>query len=214
MIRSAFSLLCTVGLTAHPRAETIHFDEANSGELAAEWQATATGQGIALWSVVADDTAPSKPNVLRQSGKATFPVCLKRDARLQDGFVEVKFKPVSGKEDQAGGVVWRAQGADNHYVCRANALENNVVLYKTVAGKRKALDIVGRKGGYGVKAEVKAQQWHALRVEFAGSRFRVFFNGKHLFDVEDSTLSAAGQVGLWTKADSVTLFDDFAFGEL
>lgn len=212
MIRSSFCLLCTVLLTAQLQAETIHFDEARPGGFAADWQATATGQGLALWSVVADDTAPSRPKVLRQSGKATFPICLKQGARLQDGFVEVKFKPVAGKEDQAGGVLWRAQDADNYYVCRANALENNVVLYKIVAGKRKALDIVGRKGGYGVKEEVAANQWHTLRVEFAGNRFKVFFNRKHLFDVEDGTFSAAGQVGLWTKADSVTLFDDFAFG--
>jgi hypothetical protein len=212
MIRSAFILWCAVLSTAHLQAETIHFDEATPGGFAGDWQATATGEGVALWSVVADDTAPSKPKVLRESGKATYPICLKRNARLEDGFVEVKFKPVAGKEDQAGGVIWRAQDADNYYVCRANALENNVVLYKTVAGKRKALDIVGRQGGYGVKAEVAAKQWHTLRVEFAGSRFKVFLNGKHLFDVEDGTFSAAGQVGVWTKADSVTLFDDFAFG--
>jgi hypothetical protein len=108
--------------------------------------------------------------------------------------------------------VWRAKDANNYYVVRANALEDNVVLYKTVAGKRSALDIVGRKGGYGVKVHVPANQWHTLRVEFAGSRFKVAFNGRPLFEVEDATFSDPGMVGLWTKADSTTLFDGFAYG--
>jgi flagellar motor protein MotB len=108
--------------------------------------------------------------------------------------------------------VWRYRDANNYYVCRANALENNVVLYKVENGKRKALDIVGRVGGYGVKEPVAAERWHTLRVEFAGTRFKVIFNGKTLFEVEDATFSEAGLVGVWTKADSVTRFDDFAFG--
>ena len=150
--------------------------------------------------------------MLCQSREAAFPVCVKDEARLKDGFVEVKFKAISGKEDQAGGLVWRYRDANNYYICRANALENNVVLYKIESGKRKALDIVGRTGGYGLKEPVAAGQWHTLRVEFAGSRFKVLFNGKALFEVEDPTFAETGLVGVWTKADSVTRFDDFAFG--
>ncbi len=135
-----------------------------------------------------------------------------QERNQQDGFVEVKFKPVSGKEDQAGGVIWRCKDKDNYYIARANAAEDNVVLYKTVNGKRSSLDIVGRKGGYGVKGKVASGQWHTLRVEFAGDKFTVTFNGKKLFDVEDTTFTEAGKVGLWTKADSVTLFDDFTYG--
>jgi hypothetical protein len=97
-------------------------------------------------------------------------------------------------------------------VCRANALEHNVVLYRVEAGTRKALDIVGRTGGYGVDQKVTPAEWHTLRVAFAGSRFRVFLDGTPLFEVEDATFGAAGMVGLWTKADSVTLFDDFRYG--
>jgi hypothetical protein len=149
--------------------------------------------------------------VLKQSGQATFPVCFKNDTNLKDGFVEVKFKPVAGKEDQAGGVIWRVRDSNNYYIARANALENNVILYKTVNGKRSPLDIVGRKGGYGVKETVASGQWHTLRVEFAGNKFSLLFNGKKLFDVEDTTFTEAGKVGVWTKADSVTLFDDFIF---
>jgi hypothetical protein len=207
------SIVLLTGLaTSVALADTINFDAAKPGGPPAGWTGTKTGKGEPKWAVVADDSAPSKPNVLKQSGEATYPVALKNDTSLKDGFVEVKFKPVSGKEDQAGGVIWRAKDADNYYICRANALEDNVVLYKTESGKRKSLDIVGRKGGYGVEAKVASGQWHTLRVEFAGNRFKVIYDGKHLFDVEDSTFTEAGKVGVWTKADSVTLFDDFSYG--
>lgn len=213
-MKCRFAWLLAAGLLpAASRAETIHFDDAKPGELPAGWTATRTGTGEPKWVVVADDSAPSKPNVLQQSGTATYPVCLREQARLKDGFVEVKFKPVSGKEDQAGGVIWRAQDADNYYICRANAREDNVTVYKTVAGRRTALDIVGRQGSYGVGEKVATARWHTLRVEFTAARCKVFFNGKLLCEVEDRTFSDAGEVGLWTKADSVTCFDDFKYGE-
>ena len=205
---AAASLIASMAL-----AETINFDNAEAGKPPPGWTATKTGRGEPKWTVEKDDAAPSKPNVLKQSGEATYPVALKDDTSLKDGFVEVKFKAVSGSEDQAGGVVWRAKDADDYYICRANALEDNVVLYKTVAGKRSSLPIVGRKGGYGVKEKVAPQTWHTLRVEFAGNRFTVIFNGKKLFTVEDGTFTDAGKVGVWTKADSVTLFDDFSYGQ-
>ena len=188
----------------------VSFDETNA--LPKGWASGITGKGAAKWEVVADGSATSKPNVLKQSGEATFCWAARTDERIQDGFVEVKFKPLTGKEDQAGGLVWRFKDANNYYVVRGNALENNVVLYKTEKGKRSSLDIVGRSGGYGTKAEVPKNQWQTLRVEFAGKRFKVILNGKPLFEVEDPTFAEAGKVGLWTKADSVTLFDDFVFG--
>ena len=147
-----------------------------------------------------------------QSGRATYPLLLKDDTDIKDGFVQIKFKAIAGSEDRAGGVVWRARDANNYYVARANALEDNVVLYKTVEGVRSALDIVDRKGGYGVAISVPANAWLTLRVEFKGSRFRVLYNGRQLFEVKDSTFPDAGKVGLWTKADSVTLFDEVTYG--
>jgi hypothetical protein len=135
-------------------AQTVNFDNGKVGMPPSGWTCTQTGRGEAQWAVVSDDTAPSKPNVLKQSGVATFPICLKDDTSPKDGFVEVKFKPVSGKEDQAGGLVWRAKDVNNYYVFRANANEDNVVLYKTVNGKGSPLDIVGRKGGYGISEKV------------------------------------------------------------
>jgi len=177
------------------------------------WTATRTGRGDSKWTVEQDETAPSKRKILKQSGRATYPLLLKDDSNIRDGFIETKFKAIAGSEDRAAGLVWRARDANNYYVVRANALEGNVVLYKTVDGVRSSLDIVGRKGGYGVSASVPANQWLTLRVEFKGSRFRILYNGEPLFEVEDSTFSEAGHVGLWTKADSVTLFDDIIYGE-
>src|SRR6266852_1311942 len=153
-------IVMTTLITTTALAETVNFDDATPGAPPPGWTATQTGSGNAKWTIEKDDTAPSKPNVLKQSGEATYPVCLKDDTSVKDGFVEVKFKPIAGKEDQGGGVIWRAKDADNYYICRANALEDNFVLYKTVEGKRTSLDIVGRKGGYGVDAKVAKNQWH------------------------------------------------------
>jgi hypothetical protein len=187
-----------------------HFDSAIA--LPKGWESGITGKGSAKWEVVSDDTAPSQKNVLRQSGEATFCWAAKTDERIMNGFVEVKFKPVSGREDQAGGLVFRFKDANNYYVVRANALEDNVVLYKTVNGKRSSLQVKGRTFGYGVDTKVPSGKWSSLRVEFRDNLFRVLFNGKKLFDVEDDTFKDAGAVGVWTKADSVTLFDDFMYG--
>jgi hypothetical protein len=207
-MKTALALLITA---ASVLAGTENFDK-STGATPNGWTSEVTGSGTAKWTVEKDDTAPSRPNVLKQSGEADYPIILNDGSAVKDGFVEVKGKALDGKEDQAIGVLWRAKDKDNYYVCRANALEGNVVLYKTVGGKRSSLDIVGRKGGYGVKASVEPKQWHTLRVEFSGDTFSVKWNGKELFQVKDATFAEAGKVGLWTKADSVTAFDDFAFG--
>jgi hypothetical protein len=191
----------------------VSFESTQIGATPQGWTSTLTGSGDPKWTVESDETAPSKLTVLRQSGRATYPLILKNDPDIKDGFVEVKFKAIGGSQDRAAGIVWRAKDANNYYVTRANALEDNVVLYKTVDGVRGALDIVGRKGGYGVAVPVPADTWHSLRIDFKASRFSVSFNGKPLFEVEDSTFTDAGKVGLWTKADSVTLFDEMTYGE-
>jgi len=185
-------------------ADAVNFDNLPVGSAPAGWTATKTGTGDAKWTVEKDDSAPSKPNVLKQSGQATYPVCLKDDPSLEDGFVEVKFKPVSGREDQAGGLVWRAKDANNYYVARANALENNVTIYNTINGRRT------EKKRASIK--VASGQWHTLRVEFQGSHFTVICDGAKALEWDDETFKDAGKVGLWTKADSVTLFDDFTYG--
>jgi hypothetical protein len=192
-------------------AEThVTFDHV--GALPAGWISGITGKGAAKWDVILDGSAPSSGGVLRQSGEATFCWAVKETEYIKDGFVEVKLKPIAGKEDQAGGIVWRFQDANNYYIVRANALEGNVVLYKTVNGKRSSLPVKGRMFGYGVDTEVPKNRWSTLRVEFARNLFTVSIQGKTLFQVEDDTFREPGAVGVWTKADSVTLFDDFTFG--
>jgi hypothetical protein len=185
-------------------AQSVNFDNLAPGAPPPGWTATKTGSGNPKWTVEQDPTAPSAPNVLKQSGTATFPVCLKDDTSLKDGFVEVKFKPISGKEDQAGGVIWRAKDSNNYYIARANALEDNVTIYDTLNGRR-----VERKR---TNTKVASNQWHTLRVDFQGSHFSVTFDGKKAIEWDDSKIKDAGKVGVWTKADSVTLFDDFIYG--
>jgi hypothetical protein len=184
--------------------QVVNFDNFVGGAAPTGWTCTQTGTGAAKWTVEKDDSAPSKPNVLKQSGAATYPICFKNDASLKDGFVEVKFKPVSGKEDQAGGVVWRLKDANNYYIARANALEDNLTIYDTVNGRRTERKRTNMK--------VATNAWHTLRVDFQGSHFTVTFDGKKAIDWDDSKFTDAGKVGVWTKADSVTLFDDFNYG--
>jgi hypothetical protein len=199
-------------MEASAMADQINFASDAVGAAPQGWTATMTGRGQPKWTVEEEPTAPSRSKVVKQSGRATYPLLLKNGLSVKDGFVEVQFKAVSGAEDRAAGIVWRAKDANNYYVVRANALEDNVVLYKTVDGKRSSLDIVGRTGGYGLNVPVPAGRWHTLRIEFAGSRFKVIFNGQALYEIEDRTFSEAGQVGLWTKADSVTMFDTVSYG--
>ncbi len=196
--------LAFTAIAASSSADTVTFDNFKTGATPPGWTATQTGSGSAKWSVEKDDSAPSKPNVLKQSGQATFPVCIKNDTNLKDGFVEVKFKPVAGKEDQAGGVIWRVQDANNYYISRANALEDNVTIYHTINGKRVAFKSINTK--------VTSGAWHTLRVDFAGNKFIVTFDGNKVIDATDESFANAGKVGVWTKADSVTEFDNFTYG--
>src|SRR5262249_20273703 len=150
-------MLAITMVTSFALADTVNFDNLKTGAPPPGWTATKTGTGQEKWTVEKDETAPSKPNVLKQSGQATFPICLKDDTNLKDGFVEVKFKPISGNEDQAGGVIWRAKDAKNYYIARANALEDNVTIYHTINGRRTEKKRVNMK--------VASNQWHALRVD-------------------------------------------------
>src|SRR6267378_4410413 len=196
--------LALTAVTALSSGDTVNFDNSKAGAAPPGWTATQTGSGSAKWSVEKDDSAPSKPNVLKQSGQATFPVCIKNDTNLKDGFVEVKFKPVSGREDQAGGVIWRAKDSNNYYIARANALEDNVTIYHTIDGKRVAFKSINTK--------VTSGAWHTLRVDFKGNKFTVTFDGNRVIEATDESFANAGKVGVWTKADSVTEFDNFIYG--
>src|SRR5713101_5760890 len=186
--------LATTMMAGFALAQTVNFDNLNTGAPPPGWTATKTGSGAPKWTIEKDDTAPSKPNVLKQSGQATYPICLKDDTNLKDGFVEVKFKPISGKEDQAGGLIWRARDANNYYVARANALENNVTIYHTIKARR-----TEKKR---TKMKVASNQWHTLRVDFQANHFTVTLDGKKAIEWDDATFKDAGKLGVWTKADS------------
>jgi len=193
----------TFAVTAEA-APPISFEADSPGQPPSGWMCGATGRGTPKWTVEADPSASVNSRVLKQSGAAAFPWCVKADSAATDGWVEVRFRALSGREDQAGGVVWRWKDADNYYVARANALENNVSLYYTERGSRKTIKYVN--------APVAASSWHTLRVDFAGTRVGVSLDGKRYIEVDDAHIPGSGKVGVWTKADSVTEFTNFSFG--
>jgi len=182
-----------------------NFDSDPAGKLPARFRSVLTGQGTpGTWVVKEDATAPSKPNVLAQTSTDTtdyrFPLAILEEGSFKDLDLSVKFKAVGGKVDQAGGLIFRVQDANNYYVVRANALEDNYRLYPVVAGRRRQFA--------GVNLKVTSNQWHTLRVVAAGNRFQCYYDGELKIDATDNTFPNAGKVGLWTKADSVTHFDD------
>jgi len=201
-------------------AQIINFDGDETGKPPKGFFQTLTGKGkIGVWVVMQDAAAPSHSNVLAQTDmdatRYRFPLCIFDGVNAADVDLSVKFKPVKGKVDQAAGLVWRYRDQDNYYIVRANALENNVVLYKVEKGKRTDLDPKGAGFfAYGKKAKVPSGTWSTLRVVAKGNLFEVHLNGEKLFEVEDNTFTGAGKIGLWTKADSYTLFDDLSITEL
>ena len=161
------------------------------------------------WSVVAG------PLGLRRAGRSSRPARIAPTTAFRsrsESFsaanvdVELRFKAVGGKIDQAAGIVVRLQDADNYYVARANALEDNVRFYRVVNGRREQLK--------GADLRVTANEWHSLGLRAEGERFTVSYDGKTLFSATDSTFAEAGGVALWTKADSVTRFDRIAITPL
>jgi hypothetical protein len=160
------------------------------------------------WIVQAEGANKYLAQLDADNTRARFPVAVVSGISAADIDLSVRFRPISGRVDQAAGLVWRYRDQDNYYIVRANALEDNVVLYKVENGKRADLPVKGEGRTYGKKAEVPAAQWSTLRVVADGRLFEVYFNGTRLYDVEDTTFTQPGKVGVWTKADSVTQFDD------
>lgn len=132
-----------------------------------------------------------------------------------DGFeaknmeLNVRIKGVEGKMDQGGGFVWRFIDADNYYVVRANPMEDNVVLYKVEDGKRTDLPILGKGRTYGVEVKALGKGWNNLKLKVVDDLFTVYLNNEQIFQVKDDTFPNTGKIGLWTKADAVSYFDDF-----
>jgi hypothetical protein len=191
-------------------AETVQapkFGKEDVGKVPSGWKADKTGKGEgSVWKVVADETAPSRSGfVMAQTAEgpnALFNLCVADRPRLKDVEVSVAFKAVAGNKDQGGGIVWRYQDANNYYLARMNPLEDNYRVYKVVAGKRTQLET--RED-----LKVPVKEWHTLRIKMTGEQIECYLDGKKQLEANDSTFKNAGQVGLWTKADAQTYFDDF-----
>lgn len=188
------------------RSNVFRFDKDNAGGKPKSFVFEITGNGPNVrWEVIADTTAPSGPNVLAQLGHAesghNFPVAVVERMLIGDGEIGVKLKLMAGQEDQAGGLVWRYHDRNNYYSVRANALEDTVAVCYVRNGKRELC----------ANAEVKAtpRVWHSLKVVFKKNDFAFYFDGTKVMTAKGYALAQPGKVGLWTKADSVTYFDDF-----
>jgi len=185
------------------------FDDVPVGELPAGWKVEATNRRgpLATWRVIADATAPSGNHVLalvspNHTFGGTFNICWTDTAFFRDGEISVRFKAVTGEEDRGGGVIWRAQDRENYYIARFNPLENNFRAYYVRDGARKTLA--------DARIALPSGEWHTLKIIQHGDRFEGYLNGKKLLEGSDNLFPKAGGVGLWTKADAVTSFDDLA----
>lgn len=191
------------------KRSVFHFDKIVSGKIPHGWKIEETNAKgpSAKWQVIADKTAPSTPRVLslvdskKHSGE-TFNLCWTDKIRLRDGELQVRFKANSGKEDQGGGLMWRVQDKDNYYIVRFNPLEDNFRLYLVKNAQRQQL--------LSAEVQLKAGQWHSMKVVQKRQKFSAYLDGKKLLEGSDNSLTKAGGVGLWTKADAETSFDDFA----
>jgi hypothetical protein len=201
-------VLVMVTLTwAEERATLMKFNKDDAGKVPAGWTADKTGKGEgSVWKVVEDQSGPSKTGfVLAQTAEspgAMFNLCVAEKPMLKDVEVSVAFKAVKGEKDQGGGIVWRYQDANNYYVARMNPLEDNYRLYHVVNGKR--TQIAGKEG-----IKVPSGEWHTLKIEMKGDEIECYLDGKKELEFKDSTITKEGKVGLWSKADAQTHFDQF-----
>ena len=182
-----------------------NFDNEKQGEIAGGFSNQLTGKGgPGKWEVIKDDTATSTPNVIAQTSQEYFGyhfgMAVNENEVYGDFELIVKFKGVTGEEDQGGGPVWRYQDNNNYYIARANPLEDNFRVYKVVDGKRIQMD--------SARLKVTSGEWHTIKILARKNRIQCFYDGQPYLDVTDDTFQKAGRVGLWTKADAVTYFDD------
>jgi hypothetical protein len=194
--------------------QLVNFDSAKPGTLPPGWSAVSSGAGVsAKWEIVKDPTAPSPPYVFAQLSRDTapghHPLAILNKVTVTDGELSVNLKPVAGHEHRAGGLIWRYRDPDNYYLVQANAARDLVALCKMQDGKLIPLPVKGSKNFYGKTHPVPTNQWSVLKVQFHGPLFSVYFNHRRLFQVLDTTFRQPGKVGLWTKDDSITYFDDF-----
>ena len=188
-----------------PGSKTFTFDTDAVGSPPAGFEFARTGQGAeGKWVVRADADKPGNRVLVQESADATdyrFPLAIVKEGSYKDVTLSIRARPVSGEVDQGFGVVWRYRDADNYYITRCNADEDNCTIYHTVKGSRRAFQ--------NKPVKVAKNTGHTVRLEAAGNHFVVWFDGVKVLDATDDTFKDAGRVGLWTKADSVIRFDDF-----
>jgi len=196
-------VLVTAAAGAQPRTTRVDITGMQPGTAPPGFEFTLTGGGpVSAWKVVSDPTAAAQKAIAQTSQDRTdyrFPLAVYQPLSAKNVEVTVRFKPVAGEVDQAGGIAVRLADRDNYYVVRANALEDNVRFYRVVKGRRQQIQ--------GADVKVAPSQWHTLGLRAEGDRFIVSFDSKPLFTAEDKKFADAGKVALWTKADSVTHFD-------
>ena len=200
-----FTWLLAVGLIG-PTARVINFDSAPLGSVPPGWTVAMTNRGAPpQWEIRRDTSAPTQPYVLAQvSTDPTgnrFPLAIFDSVRFHDGDVSVRLKPVSGRQDEAGGVVFRYIDANNYYLARANAIQENVALFKVENGERTQIAVA--------RHDLTLNAWETLKVSVRGARMQVYVDHRRILQAWDATFGGAGKVGLWTVGDSVTYFDDF-----
>ncbi len=153
---------------------------------------------VGTWEVAADGTN----HVLAQKAEnpdKTFNLALVEGTSYKDLDLSIRVKAIAGKNDQGGGFVWRAKDKDNYYIARYNPLEDNLRVYKVENGKRTQLDHAEVPGNH---------DWHTLRITMQGREILGYFDGKKVLVAEDSTFADAGQIGVWSKSDAQSEFDD------
>jgi hypothetical protein len=199
-------LVTVVGLALGEKDVTRwDFEDAAVGKLPAGWTEAQTGKGKgSVWKIVEDKTSPKGPKALAQTSPdgpgPMFNLCVADKSNFKDLDLSVSFKALAGEVDQGGGPVWRYKDSNNYYVARFNPLENNYRVYKVIEGKRAQLATASVK--------VESGKWHTIRVVHKGDQIECYLNGKKLLEAKDDALQAAGKIGLWTKADAQTAFDD------
>ena len=209
-----FTLGClfvaVVTVTAHGEARSVAFSQDDIGQppRGFEFGHTAGIGRPGTWVVQAEGGNKILAQTDNDATRARFPLAVLTDVVATDVDLSVRLRPVSGQVDQAGGLVWRYQNQDNYYLLRANGSKTTWCCTKSK--ERTDLPVRGEGRTYGKKIEVPAGQWSTLRVLANGTLFEVYFNGAKLYEAEDATFSTPGKVGVWTKADSVTQFDDLS----
>ncbi len=205
-------LAATVLMAADEKPLIVKFAKGDVDKVPTGWKADKTGKsdGGSVWKVVADDTAPSGSGfALAQTsdsgGGSMFNLCVVDDSNFKDVEASVAFKANKGQKDQGGGIIWRYQDNNNYYIARMNPLEDNFRVYKVVAGKRSA-------EFQDAEVKVKTGEWHTMTIKQVGNHIECSIDGKKYLDVKDDSITRAGKVGLWTKADAQTSFDDFRAG--